>query len=684
MPLAVRSYTCNTVGDDVTVRPVSGPSSAARRVGGWPSHARSRAQWAGAASPAIVLGLCGVVACAFALRILLIGRQSAYMDEATFILTGRYLIEQRAVYAGAPTWTYGSYLWSLLAGAADMAGGLQLVRLLAATCGGTMALATALTTARLVPRAAVPLRWAAALCAGLIMALAPTAIAIGRFGTYDALAGAAFMSGIAVFVAARDNGRRRRWLLAAGLLFLAFLAKYLVAVYLPFICLYALLSPRDRATLWRNLLWFVAPLSAACAAYFLAFREPLLALLRFSTGYADLVSPTPLREYVWQRPEVWGLAALAALGWRYASPFGRAMALGGAAIMLGFHALTRPDFDFWKHSIYVIFFLAPPAGLAVAASLRPLLARFGRRGTVRRTALLALAVIAGNALAFLGLARSQPLAAFYPDLTPAVGTIRATATGARTVLTDDSAVRYYLYAQLPTERVTDPFSIEYGGQRGVEGYRRAVADRYFDLIVLDGGIGPLGRRLRPALADLLARHYVRVYTADRPGSGPVEVYRPREEVATTAEPDTASAVGLRFDAGVQGWGGRPDGAAQQPGMQVTIDRERTWRGYPTLRFTPTEQATIVGLPLFGPVSRVRAQVYIADSPATAGGVRVGMVGFDEAWRWRDDGFKQIVPPGRWVELVWELAEPGVYREIGLKVSVGTTGAVHIGQIEIWP
>src|SRR5713226_3440782 len=66
--------------------------------------------------------LLGLFVGAFALRVWLVGEQSAYMDESTFILTGRTLIEEHAIYAGAPTWTYGSYLWALIAGLADMAG----------------------------------------------------------------------------------------------------------------------------------------------------------------------------------------------------------------------------------------------------------------------------------------------------------------------------------------------------------------------------------------------------------------------------------------------------------------------------------------------------------------------------------------------------------------------------------
>src|SRR5581483_4460821 len=144
---------------------------------------------------AALLTISAVATTALVLRLLHAREQSAYMDEASFILTGRMLIEEHRVYAGALNWTYGSYLWSLVAGLADIVGGLALVRTLVAALGAAMAAATALTAARLASRAlAASQRWIVGLLAGLFMAAFPTAVGVGRFGTYDALSGAAVMA----------------------------------------------------------------------------------------------------------------------------------------------------------------------------------------------------------------------------------------------------------------------------------------------------------------------------------------------------------------------------------------------------------------------------------------------------------------------------------------------------------
>ncbi len=709
-------------------------------------------------SRTVMVAMAGLGVSAFVLRVLLAGGHSAFMDESSYILTGRILFERHEVYAGALEWTFGSYLWPLLAGAADMLAGPRLVRTLTAAFGVVMTLATVATAYQLAPRRIDHARrWAAALLAGLIMAVFPTAIAIGRFGTYDALAGAAFMSGVALLVRARVAGGRA-WLLgAAGLLFVGFLAKYLVALYFPLICLYLLASARDRRALMHTIRWFVAPLSAACAVYFLLFHRSLFALLAFSANYTGLKSDNPVRDYLLERPEVWLLALVAALGWRRADRLGRGIAVAGAGALLAFQALARPDHDFWKHSIYMIFFLAPLAGLALAPAvervmrwtamalgwqpasrmvrvavlggalalvlfqaavwpdmagwprllyLAPLLAPLtalallpmaaasmageggaANRRASRRPLALTLAVGASVPLALVtALTWSNRLVTFYPDLNPSLAAIRHYTAGAERVLTDDSALRYHLYEQMPYQRVTDPFYLVYGGEQGLPAYRLAVADRLFDTIVLDGGIESLGQRLRPEIGGLLALNYNRVYQRTTTNGALVEIYQARDASEPPAdEPASAGATVTYFDDGTRGWGGHPDNAELQPGFAVAISHARPWHGRPSLQFTAGGQLSLAGVRVDRPVSRVDIDLYIVPTSDQEREVRVGMTGFDANWQWRDDGFRHAVRTGRWTRISWELEQPGVYRQIGVKLPSDAAGrTVYLGRMEIRP
>jgi hypothetical protein len=692
----------------------------------------------------------GIVA--FALRIVLVDQQSAYMDEGTYILTGRILIEKGQMYSRALDWTYGSYLWSIIAGLAQTAGGIRLVRVIAALCGVVMTLAT-VATAFLVapPRLSSALRWTGALIAGFVMAIAPTGVGLGRFGTYDAPAAAAFMSGVALLAFARRGDSRIPLLGAAALLFIAFLSKYIVAIYFPFICLYLLVAPRAVRPGIRNLLWFVLPLSVACAAYFVAFRVEMFNLLRYASSYTDLKSDQPLREYGWAHPEIWMLAAIAATGWSRASATGRGVALGGVAVILGAHAFARPDHDWWKHSIYVIFFLAPLVGLALTPvalfATRSVQAALGWRpatGTERVVAMgaaLVLVVVGARALFSFGLdgrvllvslvaaplaglvvapladrlpvggrdrwrravavamlasialpvplalsvGQSTTLVTFYPDLNPALPTIRARTEGARHILTDDSVLRYHLYPEFAPDTITDPFFITYRGASDMEGYRRSIVDRFWDVVVFDGGIGPLGGRMRPELGELLARYYRRTDEIHSRNGVLITIYVPREDDIEQDEPVAEGTRVYTFDAGTQGWGAHPDNRELQEGLATVLAPEPAFQGRPSLRFTTTPDASLLAMRVDAPVRRMRAQIYIAGDGAPEGEVRIGMVGFDEAWRWRDDGFAQSIPTGRWMTVLWDLANPGVYHEVGIKLPDGRSGlTVYLGKVEVTP
>ena len=614
-----------------------------------------------------------------ALRLAGAAQQSAYMDEGTNILTGRMLVEQHAVYAEVLNWAYGSYLWPLVAGLADQLGGLRMVRGVTAMCGGVMVIATALAAFRLAPEnVSQERRWIVALLAGGIMAAAPTAVGVGRFGTYDALAGAGFMLGVSLLISRNERPVPTVQLLAAAaLLFVAFLSKYLVAIYFPFVCLYVILrhGTHIRKAL-RDTIWFVLPLTALCATYAVVFLAPLLSLLTSSLRYGDLKSPDPLREYIWNRPELVVLVLAVALGWRFATWRGRLIGLTGTLIILAFQVVARPDFDFWKHSIFVLYFLAPIAALT---SLRVPLTS----GTSRVVSLAAAAVVAVMVWSPT-LAAADTLTAFYPNLNPSLATIEPAVANSALVLTDDTALRYYLYPAMATDRIVGPFYFTYQAQSGLDAYRQAIADRYFDSIVLDGGVTPQGNAIRTELGPTIDQTYQRVYSRED-GGFTVEVYTPIRpsgaDPADNSQLDWPEAY--TFDTGSTGWGAHPDTGDWQEGVQISTTDQTTWNGHPTLQFTPSADTSIVSWRISGHVTRVRARVLLVPDDNGSAPARVGFVGFDSNWQWHDDGFRWVVPFNSWTTITWNLSTPADFEELGLKLPDGVSQA-YVGSFEIAP
>jgi hypothetical protein len=703
---------------------------------------------------AIALSVMALVIFAFAIRAMQAGSQSAYMDEATNIQVGRTLLAGGSPSPDLVGRDYGSYVWPLVSSSVDRLGGLLAVRLVTAGLGAVMVLSTAVFAYRCIPEmAGHRRRWAVALIAGLIMAVFPTAIALGRFGTYDALAGAGFMSAVALVVPVRRRALPPLLLLAAALLFIGFLAKYVLAIYFPIICLYLMFRRRSlRQFLW-NTIFFVLPLAAACAAYAYLNRHQLAYLLHFSGSYSDLKSDFPVREYLLERGDLLVLGLLAVWGVRSASRECRVVTLAGAGIIFAFQALARADYDFWKHSIYAVYFLAPLAAIALAPVLEWVIegAYMGaglRQGTgterlLARTAIaglvlwqgwlmyrgrwntnsgrfLLLAIIAGLAVVSppalsiarqhkrswfamgLGLVASiaagavltlplahaetlaQSLVDFYPNLDPSQDAIRNFANGAQRLLVDDSAVRYYVRDEVPYNRVTDPFFITYRGKEGVDAYRQAIDDRFFDTIVLDGGIGPQGQMIRQQLEGEILGNYDRVYSNTASNGTTVEIFQAR---TTGAVADVSGSSVTYFDSGSD-WGSHPGNGQLQPGQGVTITDEQVWQGHKTLRFSSSDAASEVGFAVNGAVSKFQVDVYLL--PTTASGsanppsATIGMVGFDQNWGWHDDAFHQQVPVGRWEHLTWQLSQPGSYRELGLKLPDSGAWTLYVGRAAVQP
>jgi hypothetical protein len=374
--------------------------------------------------------------------------------------------------------------------------------------------------------------------------------------------------------------------------------------------------------------------------------------------------------------DLWLLAGLSALGWRRASGTGRLVALGGLAVLLAFQVEARADFDFWKHSIYAVFFLAPLAALTWLEL--PLNTGTWRVVTLGAGAWVLVWLVPRAEL------NAQQSVAYYPNLNPSLSAIQSYVEKSPEVLMDDTALRYYLYGRMPVDAMVGPFLLNYQGLQGVDAYRRAVDDRWFGAIVLDGGDTPQGMALDQAIAADLAQNYVRVYAGDAGNGYTVHIYTPIPPPPGSAngEPSGPWPVDYRFDTGTAGWGAHPENGRVQPGDQVTTLMEPSLAGQPVLRFTVSDSASTVATLYSGYVKALRARVNV-QSPEGNAPVRVGFVAFDQDWQWHDDGFRYLVTPGVWTTLSWALPEPGHYQEVGLKFPANVQVA-DLSEFEVDP
>ncbi|HWZ45179.1 MAG TPA: glycosyltransferase family 39 protein [Candidatus Saccharimonadales bacterium] len=455
---------------------------------------------------------------------------TAYMDESIYVAYGRMFLGRHfeAPLSSPLQWSFGWYLWPAMAAAADWLGGLFMLREMAALLGVITVAATWGFASRVFSKAI-------GLGAAAVMAMIAPAVLVSRIATRDSGSICFFALGLWAFAVAWREDRKRGWALAALCFFAAFLCKYLVAVYFPLLVIAALWKGR------RPMLFFSAPLFAACAAYGALHFHDLLHLLQYGAAYRSLQAPAGEAWNIYVRGRVdfyiLAVAALPALvlpKWRVPA----AMMLAGVAIMLLVQWKTRADFDYWKHVNYELLFLAP---LAVAG----LLLLVEKLWSANYTAMM-LAGISGVLALALGAAWVGKTAhinqfVFWPNVDPILAYFEGRLKPNDRVLADDTVFRYYFNPPLHQGEIVDPMYFEYRGLRSEHAYMSAVADGAFTYVVLDGGIGEETRRMDAAIRPLLGGYQLEMLALEPTLGQKIEIYaRP------AAAPVVENSVSIRL------------------------------------------------------------------------------------------------------------------------------------------
>ena len=219
-----------------------------------------------------------IIAAAVVLRIWDPWYSTAYMDESIFVVYGRMFLARHleAPLSTPLQWSFGWYLWPMMAAMADRIGGLAALRELAAALGTITVAATYGFAARVFSSRPV------GLAAAAIMAVSAPAVLISRIATRDSGSVCFFALGLWAYACGWQQNRKRDWALATLCFLAAFLCKYLVAIYFPMLVLLAL--PKGK----KPLLPFVLPLFAANCIYAALYHADLLRLLHYGGAYNSL------------------------------------------------------------------------------------------------------------------------------------------------------------------------------------------------------------------------------------------------------------------------------------------------------------------------------------------------------------------------------------------------------------
>lgn len=460
---------------------------------------------------------------------------SAYMDESVYVLYGRMFL---ARHFEAPldhplNYTFGWYLWPVLAAWADRIAGLVGLRELAAAMGTVVVVSVYAFAKRLFSPAV-------ALASALVFALLGPAVLVSRIATRDIGSLFFFAIGLWLFVRAWQQTKGRKWpawLAAALFMFAAFLCKYLVAIYFPFFALMAL----RKGT--RAILGYFVPLAILCAVYGIYYHSALISLWHYGQNYGSLRAPSAEAWHIYftHRWDFWILALFALLAWLSV----RELELGRwkvallslcAAILPLFQLVSRADYDYWKHINYSFLFLVPLAMQGLLFLLR-------RTGPLSYK-IAAPVIIGCLAVGFgwIGNAWHIDQFVFWPNTEPIAAYFQGRLASSARLLVDDTVLRYYCSPPLRQWQINDPFYFRYGSVSGAAAYSAAVRDGAFDYIALDGGIGDDAKQMAMSIApELSARYVLRVSMPDPTLGQRIQIYQRRDPPAA-APPAAASQI----------------------------------------------------------------------------------------------------------------------------------------------
>ena len=393
-------------------------------------------------------------------------RNSAFIDEALYINAGQDYLNH--IFHGSAVPDHGAYfsgvpvVYPVLAAALDAFGGLYLVRFFSLAC--------VLVTVVIVQDLAQTLFGSrrTGLLAGAAFAFTGSVIFLGAFATFDALC--VLLLAFGMWLGVKRTGPRS----AAGVglaLALAVTVKYAGAVFVP-VVLGIIFVARPHVA--KRVAVAIATFLGAIGVVLGLFGNTLLPGIEFTTSTRAALSPAPQSQLLVYVALNIGLLMILALWGAFRAPRGPrptalvGLMLVGASLLPIAQLRLGEAVSFDKHTAYASLFLAPLAGVGLAALSR------GLFKIAPVSLILLVSIIAG-------ISRSSSLYAGWVPLGPVLAEIGRDPEPGLYISSSTDSLKYYTRKTHPDVRWQTTFSLYSAGENQI---RRAVAMDKFQMIIL--------------------------------------------------------------------------------------------------------------------------------------------------------------------------------------------------------
>ena len=423
-----------------------------------------------------------IILYAFVVRIINIDYNSPFLDEAIYVVFGKKILEgQFREVADSISWVGGlPFFYPLLSAIFYQIGGILGSRIFNVFLGtAAVFLIYKFTNQLHLLKEEVPNR-ITSFIAATFAATTAIPIALSRLAIYDMLSFTIFLMAIVIFQKALQEGNRFRYLSSAIALFFAFLAKYIVAIFFPFLLalpIYLNLKREERAATITILKYFWLPLIFLSMFYLIINFS---SLVDFTLGQTlkEMASFSAILENFWKYLWISYLFSLGGVIVLWQKKKGALTILLAVASVLPLiaHLVAREGLSVAQHSFLSLIFILPLVGIFFSTIIQK---------NPKAGILLAGAAIAFNL--FYSASKVRELESFWPNTDKAVWALKAEVTPNDKILAEaGDVVTLAFYNKIKSDQIMGPFVFSFKDKEGLPAYLAAIDDEYFNFVELDG------------------------------------------------------------------------------------------------------------------------------------------------------------------------------------------------------
>jgi len=443
-----------------------------------------------------------VILIAFAIRVYNLNYNSPFLDEAIYVTIGKALFNGTFNDHTPFNWVGGMpLLYPTISALAYMAGGLVGSRFINVLLGTLSVYLMYKFTQKLYFWKEKHLNKATGIFAALFLSISEIPISLSRLATYDMLSVTLFLGGLVFLLDALLKRHSNSYFWAAICLLLAFLTKYTVLMFFPFILFLAFLyikvyNKKQISEVLFFIFMIILGLGIYIGKYFIDLTQFISGQVvnRSSLGSIGIIIQFLQSTYLPYLLGILGLIALIYLRRSYAPIFIFLLSF----IPMIVHAITYNSATLEQSTIFSLLFIFP-----FAAYLSTFI--------TQKYKILGILVFMVAGLLFMeyinSTLRKEGLEYRWPNSTEAMQYLQKQVLGDERILAESADVAVLaLDGKVPSKNIDGPYYFVYDKKTGIQAYRKAVMDGYFNIVELNRYTS-----LTPTIKNIVDKKYKIIY-----------------------------------------------------------------------------------------------------------------------------------------------------------------------------